>query len=117
MLASRRRISVVVEFPQFIAVAAPPLARGVATLVLEAHRDAVPVEIPETLAQRVVPFSLPFGGQECDDLVAAGDEDVPVTPHAVARVRLAHPLGGVTGVPRVLRGLDFLECRLQIERW
>src|ERR1700729_412385 len=43
-----------VELPQFIAVAAPPLARRIAALVLEPDGDVVVVETPQAFAQRVV---------------------------------------------------------------
>lgn len=65
-----RHQPVVVEFPQFVAVAAPPLAGSVMTFVLETHRDSVAVEVPQAFTQRIVEFSLPFGGEEFDDLVA-----------------------------------------------
>ena len=43
-------------------------------LVLEADRDAVAVEGPQVLAQRVVQLALPLRGEERDDLGAPGDE-------------------------------------------
>src|SRR5881227_1913806 len=42
-------VAVLIEFPQLIAVGAPPLARRVVRLVLEAHRDPVPGERPQVL--------------------------------------------------------------------
>src|SRR5271163_313570 len=53
-----------VELPQFIAVAAPPLAGGVSALVLEPDGDVVVVKTPQALAQRIVELALPFLGQE-----------------------------------------------------
>src|SRR5581483_8916795 len=44
---------VLVELPQLVAVAAPPLAVAVMALVLEAHRDPVVVKGPQALAQRI----------------------------------------------------------------
>ena len=38
------------EFPEFVAVAAPPLVGVVVPFVLEADRDAVAAESPETFA-------------------------------------------------------------------
>src|SRR4051794_139268 len=63
-----------VELPEFVAVAAPPLAGGVAPLVLEGHGDPVVCEGPQLLAERVVVFLVPLAGQEGHDLLAAGQE-------------------------------------------
>src|SRR5438270_7600390 len=46
--------TVLIELPQLVAVAAPPLAVAVVALVLEAHGDAIDVERPQALAQRVL---------------------------------------------------------------
>src|SRR5262249_46010362 len=73
-------VAVVGELPLLVAVAAPPLAVGVARLVLEAHRDAVVGERPKVLAQRVVELALPLARQERDDLGAPADELVAVAP-------------------------------------
>src|SRR5262249_8366077 len=56
--------AVVVEFPEFVAVAAEPLAGVVVPFVLEAHRDAALVEGPKCLHQPIVKFPLPFPGQK-----------------------------------------------------
>src|SRR6187455_3331378 len=60
-------VAQLVELPVLVAVAAPPLAVGVAALVLEPHRDAVLVEAPELLAQPVVELARPLAAQEVAD--------------------------------------------------
>src|SRR5215217_637589 len=94
-------VALVVELPLLVAVAAPPLARRVARLVLEAHRDPIGGERPEVLAQRVVLLAVPLAGQERDDRLAAGEELVAVAPLRVLAVRAGDALG-VTAVPGVL---------------
>jgi hypothetical protein len=68
----------VVELPQLVPVAAEPLPGRIVPLVLEAYGH--PVVTPQTRAQYVVQLGLPLSGQELDDLLAAGDELVAVTP-------------------------------------
>ena len=68
------------ELPQLVAVAAPPLARGVPGLVLEADGDAVAAEAPQVLAQRVVELALPLLGEELDDFAASGEVGAAVAP-------------------------------------
>jgi hypothetical protein len=98
---------VLVELPQLVAVRPPPLPVGVPALVLEADGDAVAVEGPQVLAQRVLVLARPLRGEELDDLGAAGDEGVAVAPDGVLRVGERHPVR-VAGVPGVLGGLDLL---------
>src|SRR5215467_14307095 len=104
-----------VELPQFVAVAAVPLPGGVVRLVLEPHGDAVAVERPQVLAQRVVQFPAPLAAQELYDLRPAGEELVPVPPDRVLGVGPRDPLR-VAGVPRVLGGLHLLPGGLLGER-
>src|ERR1700750_685583 len=73
-------VALVVELPLLVAVAAPPLARGVARLVLEAHGDAISGIRPEVLAQRIVELALPLAREERDDLLAPVDELAAVAP-------------------------------------
>src|SRR4051812_2377257 len=108
-------VALVVELPLLVAVAAPPLARGVAALVLEAHGDPVGGERPQVLAQRVVLLALPLAREERDDRLAAGEELVAVAPLRVLGVRGRDPLG-LARVPRVLGGLDLLAGGLLGER-
>src|SRR6516165_9673651 len=96
-----------VELPQFVAVAAVPLTGGVVRLVLEPDGDPVAVERPHVLAQRVVQFAAPLAPQELGDLRAPGEELVPVPPHRIHGVGARDPLR-VPGVPGVLGGLDLL---------
>src|SRR6478672_969059 len=42
--------AMLVELPQLVAVASPPLALAIVTLVLEAHRDAAVFEAPQVLS-------------------------------------------------------------------
>jgi transposase len=65
-------------------------------------------------AERAAELSLPLGGEEFDDLVAAGNEHASVAPDAVGRVGQADMVGG-TRVPGVLGGLHFLKGGLQGE--
>jgi hypothetical protein len=107
--------TVVVEFPQFVAVAAVPLVIGVMPFVLETHADAVPAESPETLAQNVIQFAAPLGGEEFDDLVAVGDELFAVAPQRVFRVGEADVVR-IARVPRILCRLDLLQRAIKVER-
>jgi len=100
-------VPLVVELPLLVPVAAPPLAGGVAGLVLEAHGDAVAGERPQVLAQRVVELALPLAGQERDDRVAAADELAAVAPLGVLGVGAGDALR-VAGVPRILGRLHLL---------
>src|SRR3954469_24198537 len=79
-------VALVVELPLLVAVAAPPLPRRVATLVLEAHGDPVLRERPQVLAQRVLMLALPLAAQELDDRRAPAQELVPVAPLGVLGV-------------------------------
>ncbi len=99
---------VLVELPQLVAVRPIPLPVGVVRLVLEADGDAVAAEGPEVLAQGVLVFARPLGGEEFDDLGAAGDEGVAVAPDRVLGVGEGD-LVGITGVPGVLGRLDLLD--------
>src|SRR5262245_55477244 len=56
--------SLLVELPQFVAVAAEPVVRGVVPLVLELHRDPAGRERPQRLDQTVVEFARPLAGEE-----------------------------------------------------
>jgi hypothetical protein len=107
--------AVLAELPQLVAVTAPPLAGGVVALVLEAHGDAVAVEAPQVLAQRVVELAGPLGAQELDDLGPPCDEQVAVAPHRVLCIGERDALR-VTGVPGVLGGLHLLARGLLVER-
>src|SRR5690348_11656982 len=100
---------VLIELPQLVAVAAPPLAVAVMALVLEAHRDPVVVKGPQALAQRILQLALPLLGEERDDVGPSGDEPIPVAPHRVLGVGAGHALW-IPRVPGVLGGLHFL-CR------
>lgn len=71
------------ELPQFVAVAAPPLAVVVVPLVLESDGDAVAAEAPQFLSKCVVLLTLPFRGKEVDDGGTADDVQVPVPPDRV----------------------------------
>src|SRR5271156_4969531 len=84
-------------------------------LVLEPHRDAVVVEVPQALSQRIIEFALPFARQKRHDLVPADDVLATVSPLRVGRVRLADALR-VTGVPGVLGSLHLLDCGFEGER-
>src|SRR5262249_59311240 len=84
--------AVLAELPQLVAVAAPPLPGGIVALVLEAHGDAVALEAPQVLAQRVVELAGPLGPQELHDLRSTGDEQVPVAPHRVLGIGEGDPL-------------------------
>src|SRR5271155_5743471 len=106
----------VAELPQLVAVAAPPLTGRIVALVLEADGDAVVMETPQALAQRIVEFALPFPGQKSHDLVAAHDVLAAIAPLRVDGVGPADTFG-ISGVPGVLGGLDLLDRRLQRERW
>src|SRR3954447_6004313 len=109
-------VALVVELPLLVAVAAPPLPRRVATLVLEAHGDPVAAERPQVLAQRVVELALPLARQELDDRGAAGEELVAVAPLRILAVGGGDALG-VARVPRVLGRLHLLARGLLGERW
>src|SRR5438067_2366841 len=52
--------AVLVELPQLIAVAAPPMAIRVVGLVLEPDRDPVLAERPQVLAQGIVELAVPL---------------------------------------------------------
>src|SRR5690242_10648791 len=106
--------AVLIELPEFVAVAAPPPARRVVALVLEADRDPVPVEGPQVLAQGVVELAIPLGGEELDDRVAPGEEGVPVTPGRVRGVGTRDPLG-VARVPGILGGLHLGQGAFTVE--
>ena len=106
---------VAVELPQLVAVATPPLAGPVAAIVLETHGDAVPVEGPQFLAQRVVELAFPFLDQEPLDLLAPGDEKIAVAPDRVLGIGQADP-ARIACVPRVLGGLHLLVRGLLGER-
>src|SRR5262249_17332546 len=92
-----------------------PLPLAVVAFVLEAHADAVAVEAPEVLAERVVELTLPLLRQEGDDLRPAADEDVSISPDRVVGVGARDSIR-VTGVPGVLARLHLLGGGLGRER-
>src|SRR5580704_15450863 len=104
-----------VELPQLVAVAAPPLAIRVAGLVLEPDRDPVLAERPQVLAQGVVELAAPLGGEELDDRGPPGEEGVAVAPGRVHGVGARDALG-VAGVPGVLGGLHLGHGAFPVER-
>src|SRR5260370_37303089 len=108
--------AIVVELPEFVAVAAEPLAGVVVPLVLEADRDAAVVESPKVLHQPIVKFSLPFPGQERLDLAAAVYELIAVAPNRVSGVGQGDA-NRIARVPGVFGGTHLGQCRLQRERW
>src|SRR5579859_7816597 len=90
--------AVLVELPQLVAVAAPPLTLHVVGLVLEPDGDPVRPEGPQVLAQRVVQLAVPLGGEELDDRAPPGEEGVAVAPGRIDGVRACDALG-IAGVP------------------
>ena len=56
--------TLVVEFPQLIAVTAMPRARVVMPLVLKTHADAVVGECPQRLDQPIVELATPFASEK-----------------------------------------------------
>jgi hypothetical protein len=105
----------VIELPQLVAVAAEPLTVPVVTFVLEADRDSVLPKAPQALAQNIIELAFPLGGEERDDLRAAGDELITVASDGVFGVREADAVR-VAGVPGVLGGLDLGDGTLKVER-
>src|SRR4051794_7325189 len=106
----------VVELPQFVAIGAPPVTGGVPGLVLKAHRNAVAFEGPEVLAEGVIQLARPLAGQESNDVEAADEELVAVSPYGILAVGHGDALG-IGGVPGVLGGLDLLGGAIRGERW
>src|SRR5258708_5242305 len=107
--------AVLVELPQLVTIAAPPLARFVVALVLESDSNTISAETPQLLAERVVQFAQPLTAQELNNLFAAGHEFIAVAPHRVLGVSKRDPLRGA-GIPSGLGGLYFLARRLLGER-
>src|SRR5215212_9349788 len=97
--------AVLVELPQLIAVATPPLPLSVVALVLEPDRDAIICEAPEVLLQAVVELPGPLTLEERDDLLAALEELLAVAPLGVLGVG-ERDLLGIAGVPGVLGRFD-----------
>src|SRR4051794_11013277 len=100
-------VALAVELPLLVAVASPPLAGGVTTLVVEAHGDPVVRERPQVLAQRIVDLALPLAAQELDDLGPTRRPLLAVAPPRVLGVGRGHSLG-VASVPRILCRLNLL---------
>lgn len=61
--------SLLIKFPQFVAIGAMPLPGVVVVLVLKANGDPVVGEAPQRFREPVVVFPLPFGGEELPDLI------------------------------------------------
>ena len=53
-----------VEFPQFVAITAVPLAAGVVPFILKTHSNPVVGERPQILHEPVIEFSIPLSGKE-----------------------------------------------------
>src|SRR6266545_2105583 len=85
-VAAAHEPGLLVELPVLVAVAAPPLARGVVGLVLEAHGDAAALVAPQLLAQAVVELARPLAAQEVLDRLAPLEELVAVAPLRVLGV-------------------------------
>src|SRR5215208_6480064 len=108
--------AVLVELPQLITVATPPLPILVVRLVLELDRDAIICEAPEVLFESVVELASPLALQEVADCLAALEELVTVAPFRIFGVGQCD-LIGVTGVPSVLCHLHLLPGTLLVEGW
>src|SRR5262245_42905956 len=100
-------VSVVVELPLLVAVAAPPLSRRIPALVLKANGDPIVAERPEVLSKRVVELAIPLAAQEVHNRWTAGRELVSIAPLRVLRVGAGDALR-LPRVPRVLRRLNLL---------
>src|SRR5258707_14256364 len=87
-----------VVLPQFVAVAAIPLAAGVVAFVLVAHGDPVVSEGPQGFDQAVIEFSIPFTSEKRPYLVTADDKFAPVAPHRIFGVSEGNAVR-IAGVP------------------
>ena len=105
----------VVELPQLVAVAAAPVAGGVAPLVLNRTAIRSSVNAHRAFTSRYSRSLRPLPAQEPPDGVPARDELPPVPPHRVLRVGQADPLR-VPGVPGVLGQSYLAEGGLPGER-
>src|SRR5215212_507083 len=85
-------VSLVVELPLLVAVAAPPLPRGVPALVLETNGDPVTRERPQVLPKRVFELAIPLALQELHDRRTTVKELVSVAPLRILGVGGRHPL-------------------------
>src|SRR5215207_3561060 len=108
-------VSLIVELPLLVAVAAPPLPRGVPALILKAHGDSGIRERPEVLAKRVFELAIPLAAQERHDRWPAGQELVSVAPLRVLGVGGRDALW-VPRVPCVLCRLNLLASGL-LAKW
>src|SRR3989338_9430667 len=94
--------ALVVNLPVLVAVAAKPLACGIAPFVGEAHGDAVAGVGPEFLDQPIVLLALPLAGEKRADLLTADRELAAITPAAVERIGQG-PALGLAAVPALFR--------------
>jgi len=85
-------------------------------LVLESHGNLIVGERPQVLAELIVEFPIPLGGEEGYHLVPAGDRLVTVSPHGIDAVGLGDRLG-VASIPGVFGGLYLAGGGFGGERW
>nr|KGS61218.1 hypothetical protein X990_5421 [Burkholderia pseudomallei MSHR4868] len=111
-----RHQAVLVELPVLVAIRAEPVARVVAPLVREAHRDPVAGKRPQFLDQPIVDFARPLAAQQRDDLRAARREFRAIAPFALRRVGKRNALG-VARVPSIFSSPNFLNRGFPRERW
>src|ERR1700760_2056107 len=84
--------------------------------VFEMNSNAVLVSRPKVFAQPVVQLPGPLALQKCDDLRAAVEKLITVSPFAVFCVAQRHFLR-IARVPQILRHLHLARGRLHIEGW
>src|ERR1700760_4497178 len=84
--------------------------------VFEMNSNAVLVSRPKVFAQPVVQLPGPLALQKCDDLRAAVEKLITVSPFAVFGVAQRHFLR-IARVPQILRHLHLARCTLHIEGW
>ena len=86
------------------------MAGFIMRLIGETYCDAVSCERPEFLDEAIVGFALPFSGEKLDDLFAAMEELITVSPAAIDGVG-ERDLLRVAAIPGVLCLAYFLDSR------
>src|SRR5882762_4463833 len=106
--------AVLVELPVFIAVTAVPLARVVAPLVGETHRNPILAAAPDFLNKAVIEFAVPFACQKRLNGLASLQKLRTIAPADVRGVR-KRDSRGIAAVPGILSQAHLVRCGLERE--
>src|SRR5690606_12969541 len=113
---AHRHIAMLVKFPIFISVTAPPLTVFILPFISKTHGNSISMPGPDFFNQAVFTLFLPFAFQGRLNLISPLRTFAAIAPARIHGICLRH-LDRFTTMPGILGGTHFLAGTLQIERW